>query len=194
MDSLYVPGAVSTAVLECCDAESQEPVAVQFMLGKTLEISVIIKLDNRRKHNSHEWFLSGFGAAHAATATYLLLTDTGTHFAPRCLAQLAGLLRDDPDEYCAAVAFQRPAVTRAGNNLIKQFHGLAQRYEVGFQTVEFELLDTLLSSVSNLESMYVLCSFMLPITAHVQRLPTCESCPFLRCPALTHIVSKHTSC
>lgn len=129
LNTLYQPGVVGTVVLENLDAESQEVVPVMISPGKWMNITVIVKLDNRRKHNSHQWFLAGFGEAYKSTATYLFLTDTGTYFAPQCLSKLTALLRDEPEKYCAAVAFQRPAVTTAGRDFNKIFHGFAQRYE-----------------------------------------------------------------
>lgn len=39
-------------------------VPVEIEDGKTLYVSVLIKRDNRRKHNSHAWFLSSFAPSY----------------------------------------------------------------------------------------------------------------------------------
>ena len=52
-------------------------------------ICLIIKADNRRKHNSGQWIMSPQGGfARAANADFLLLTDCGTLFANHCVSQL----------------------------------------------------------------------------------------------------------
>jgi len=64
----------------------------------SLKLTVIIKRDNRRKHNSHEWFLLGFAPVYTtrlpATSTsatgvqLVFMTDAGTRFHESCLLSL----------------------------------------------------------------------------------------------------------
>lgn len=42
---------------------------------KFMRISLVIKIKNRRKHNSHEWFIGKNGFAEAVNANYLFFTD-----------------------------------------------------------------------------------------------------------------------
>ena len=57
-------------------------------LRRDMVITLIIKSNNRRKHNSHEWFLARTGFAQAVNAKYLFLTDAFTLYADKCLFYL----------------------------------------------------------------------------------------------------------
>jgi len=61
---------------------------------RKLKITVLMKRDNRRKHNSHDWFLSAFCRAYQPR--YAFATDAGTLFAPDCLFLLAQYLYRHP--------------------------------------------------------------------------------------------------
>ena len=61
-----------------------------------MNLSLMLKLDNRGKHNSMEWFLSpGNGFVAAMQSTYLLLTDCFTLFAEDCLLELVRAMESD---------------------------------------------------------------------------------------------------
>ncbi|CAM5999648.1 unnamed protein product [Sphagnum balticum] len=70
--------------------------------SRHLKISVLVKRDNRRKHNSHEWFLYAFAPVYsrsefldAKTSTmkkFVFLTDCGTRFHPACVSALMGYM------------------------------------------------------------------------------------------------------
>jgi hypothetical protein len=72
-----------------------------------LKVSVLIKRDNRRKHNSHEWFLYTFAPLYCKSEyldgrikqakKLIYLTDCGTRFHPSCLTVLVDhmLYNDD---------------------------------------------------------------------------------------------------
>ena len=45
-----------------------------------LKLTLLIKMDNRRKHNSHEWFLGKSAFAEASCVKYLFFTDAFTIF------------------------------------------------------------------------------------------------------------------
>lgn len=51
-----------------------------------LKLAFLIKKDNRRKHNSHEWFLKQY--APEMEADYVFLTDCSTLFEEKCLTNL----------------------------------------------------------------------------------------------------------
>jgi hypothetical protein len=82
----------------------------------TLKISVAIKLENRRKHNSHQWFFYAFAALYCRSEymdnkinqfkTFNYLTDCGTRFHPSCLSFLLEYMLSD-DDCVAATGRQR---------------------------------------------------------------------------------------
>ena len=55
---------------------------------RNMVITLVIKTDNRKKHNSHEWFLAKNGFAKTVNAKYLFLTDAFTLYATNCLFYL----------------------------------------------------------------------------------------------------------
>ena len=80
--------------------EKEEPIAT-YVLQKTkngllsyvhladymaMKVTFLIKQDNRRKHNSHDWFLTQY--AREMEADYVFLTDCGTLFDEKCLTNL----------------------------------------------------------------------------------------------------------
>ena len=64
---------------------------------KPMRITLLIKINNRKKHNSHEWFLGKSGFAEATNAKYLYLTDAFTLYSKKCLYYLADQLDKNPD-------------------------------------------------------------------------------------------------
>ena len=61
-----------------------------------MNLSLLLKLDNRGKHNSMEWFLSPGNDFVATTqSTYFLLTDCFTLFAEDCLSELVRAMEAD---------------------------------------------------------------------------------------------------
>lgn len=72
----------------------------------TMDITLVIKVNNRRKHNSHEWFLGHSGYGEAVNADYLFLTDANTLFSDTCLYHLVDALDRDPN-LCSATGRQR---------------------------------------------------------------------------------------
>lgn len=63
---------------------------------KSVRMTWLVKINNRRKHNSHEWFLGKSGFAETINAKYLLLTDAFTLFSESCLYYLVRHLEEDP--------------------------------------------------------------------------------------------------
>ncbi len=62
---------------------------------KFMRITLVIKTNNRRKHNSHEWFLGKNGFAESVNSKYLFLTDAFTLFNKTCMWHLVKALDKD---------------------------------------------------------------------------------------------------
>ena len=77
---------------------------------KFMRITLVIKANNRRKHNSHEWFLAKSGFAEATNAKYLFLTDAFTFYSKTCIYYLVKDLDRNPD--LAAVTGRQRLMTR----------------------------------------------------------------------------------
>ena len=52
------------------------------------EITLLVKADNRKKHNSHEWFLGNNGFLDCKKARFALMTDVGTLFKDNCVWEM----------------------------------------------------------------------------------------------------------
>lgn len=90
---------------------------------KGLKISVIVKLDNRRKHNSHAWFLESF--AQEMESDFTFLTDCGTRFDRKCLINLYRGIATDPD--CSAISGRQRVMTTAQQESADSFRGFMYR-------------------------------------------------------------------
>lgn len=75
-----------------------------------LKLTLLIKMDNRRKHNSHEWFLGKSAFGEASCAKYLFFTDAFTIFGQSCLYHLVNKL--DNDDKCSAATGRQRVMTR----------------------------------------------------------------------------------
>ena len=52
------------------------------------EMTLLVKADNRKKHNSHEWFFGENGFVDCKKCRYVFFTDVGTLFKGDCLLKL----------------------------------------------------------------------------------------------------------
>ncbi len=77
---------------------------------KLMRITLIIKIQNRRKHNSHEWGLAKNGFAETMDAEYIFLTDAFTLYSESCLWHLIRMLDADPK--LSAVTGRQRLMTR----------------------------------------------------------------------------------
>lgn len=77
---------------------------------KFMKITVIIKANNRRKHNSHEWVLAESGFAEATRGKYLFLTDAFTLYSEKCLYYLVKDL--DRNKHLSGVTGRQRLMTR----------------------------------------------------------------------------------
>jgi cellulose synthase/poly-beta-1,6-N-acetylglucosamine synthase-like glycosyltransferase len=90
---------------------------------KGLKISVMIKLDNRRKHNSHAWFLETF--AQEMESDFTFLTDCGTRFDRKCLINLYRGISNDPN--CSAISGRQRVMTTTQQESQDNFRGFMYR-------------------------------------------------------------------
>jgi len=96
--------------------------------GRSLFVSTIIKFDNRKKSNSHEWYLRAFGKQYESKLMYL--TDVGTTADQYCVPRLAHFMDINPD-YVAVTGFQRVQRLRQGATLVEHLQREVQAYELG---------------------------------------------------------------
>ncbi len=77
---------------------------------KFMRMTLIIKANNRRKHNSHEWFLSKTGFASLTRTEYLFMTDAFTLYNKTCMYHLVHQI--DNDKKLAAVTGRQRLMNR----------------------------------------------------------------------------------
>lgn len=99
-----------TYILENSDYTDFTPDQIHSFDKLFLKISLVIKIDNRRKHNSHEWYMAKTGFAQASKAKYLFFTDAFTLFGQSCLYHLVNKL--DLDDNCSSATGRQRVMTR----------------------------------------------------------------------------------
>lgn len=100
-----------------------------------MDLTLIIKINNRRKHNSHEWFMGHGGFGEAVNAEYLFYTDANTHFSRTCMYHLIDALDRDKG-LCSATGRQR-LMTREQQGTDESMFSLAFAYRM-IQLHDFE--------------------------------------------------------
>jgi hypothetical protein len=66
-------------------------------------ITLIIKKDNRKKHNSHQWFFSPHGFCGAMNPEFCFATDSATQFDEKCIKLLIDVMQQE--ENCSVVCY-----------------------------------------------------------------------------------------
>lgn len=94
-----------------------------------LEITLILKSLNRRKHNSQEWMFN-----FAQRSDYIFLTDCGTLFGQGCLLRLVAYMREN--EKCVGCTGRQRVMTSADQDC--EDEGLAERFFRLVQTADYE--------------------------------------------------------
>lgn len=94
-------------------------------------LSLIIKKDNRKKHNSHQWFFSSFGFCGAIQPDLCFATDCSTLFDEPCLTLLITKMLENAD---CAVCTGRQVVMDSSqqgsrDSLLEMLYRAAQRYD-----------------------------------------------------------------
>ena len=65
-------------------------------IPKYLNLTLMIKIDNRKKHNSHEWFIGHNGFSEVKQSKYIFCTDAFTMFHKACLYHLVSHMEKNP--------------------------------------------------------------------------------------------------
>ena len=95
----------------------------------TLNLTLIIKKDNRKKHNSHEWFLSENGYCGAYNPGYVFATDCSTLFQRDCVHKLIHTMSHNQNCVVATGkqvvknAFQQHVTDTVFENLLRLVQG-----------------------------------------------------------------------
>lgn len=127
---------------------------------KFMRITLIIKTKNRRKHNSHEWFLGKNGFADAINAEYLFFTDAFTLFSKTCLYHLATSL--DTNKKLVAVTGRQRVMSK------KQQGGTESIFSLGHmlrmvQLFDFESSNVLYNGAFSLNLFGIKIGGLLPV-------------------------------
>eukprot|EP01103_Thecamoeba_quadrilineata_P002515 TRINITY_DN12465_c0_g1_i1.p1 TRINITY_DN12465_c0_g1~~TRINITY_DN12465_c0_g1_i1.p1 ORF type:complete len:799 (+),score=122.11 TRINITY_DN12465_c0_g1_i1:135-2531(+) len=94
-------------------------------------VSLLVKIDNRRKHNSHQWFFHAFDRAYRPK--YMFATDCGTAFASGCVEALTSYL--DNHALASAVTGRQRIMDRKlqgcedGTLSIENYYRLVQTFD-----------------------------------------------------------------
>eukprot|EP00808_Paulinella_micropora_P019481 g65235.t1 len=115
------------------ELEQLIPEDESFFIGdQSLYLTLLVKRDNRRKHNSHDWFLAAF--AQHYSPKYVFLTDCGTTFDQDCMFHLVESLEVNPD--LTAVTARNRVMT--GKQAKADDEGLWARWYRAVQAFETE--------------------------------------------------------
>ena len=117
---------------------------------ETSELSLIVKIDNRRQHNSNEWFLGKSGFCDAFKCEYLFCTDAYTRFDKR-MSDLVRYL--DNHETYAGVTGRPRAMTRGDQGVKNVEFRLSTEYLLRLtQLYDFELAGSVFNPTYHLIS------------------------------------------
>lgn len=103
---------------------------------KFMRMTLMIKVNNRKKHNSHEWFLGHSGFAEAVNAEYLFLTDAFTLFNETCMYHLVRQM--DRDRKISAVTGRQRLMTRRQQGSTESMFSIAYMLRM-VQLYDFEM-------------------------------------------------------
>ena len=124
--------------------------------GKFMKITLVIKANNRRKHNSHEWFLGRNGFADATNAKYLFLTDAFTLYSHSCLYYLVKDL--DRNSSLSGVTGRQRLMTRNQQGSGESFFSFGYVLR-NLQLFDFELANCVYNGAFSLDKI----GGMLPV-------------------------------
>lgn len=128
-------GQSTTYIMQRLDAEGYA--APTIVTGRKysqmpMNITLMVKKDNRKKHNSHEWFFSSAGFCGAYNPKYCFATDCSTMFAPDCLNKLINKIR--LEQNCVVVTGKQVVKTpkqqrQEGENWFEKWLRMVQGYD-----------------------------------------------------------------
>ena len=124
---------VSTFIMQRMVPGGESVSHVDIGEGKQMKISLIVKRDNRRKINAHDWMLRSF--ADFYKAHFVFLTDCGTLFEQKCLTRLTKELIRRPD--CTAVSGRQRVMTAEQQNMPGECCGMASMFRAA-QCYDYE--------------------------------------------------------
>jgi cellulose synthase/poly-beta-1,6-N-acetylglucosamine synthase-like glycosyltransferase len=78
-------------------------------LDVELYLALVLKMKNRKKHNSHEWFFSENGYCATISPEFCFATDCATQFHEDCLERLVDKM--DKEESCAVCTGRQVVMT-----------------------------------------------------------------------------------
>jgi len=107
--------------------------------ARNLNLTLIVKRDNRKKHNSHEWFLHDkAGFCKALEPEFALATDCGTLFSRSCIANLVDYMQlNEKCSACAAKQCTKSAEMQSSDKNSDAYSMLG-RYLRNVQRYDFE--------------------------------------------------------
>jgi cellulose synthase/poly-beta-1,6-N-acetylglucosamine synthase-like glycosyltransferase len=114
---------------------------------KFMRISLMVKINNRKKHNSHEWFLGDSGFAEAVNAEYLFLTDAFTFFNETCMYHLIRHL--DKNKHTSAVTGRQRLMTRRQQGTSESMFSVAYMLRM-VQLYDFEMANAVYNGAFSL--------------------------------------------
>lgn len=138
-----------TKIIQRLD-KNNYPTAVKIGDNKFLNLSVIVKKQNRKKPNSHEWFFRAYIPVYKGT--YAFATDCGTMYDDNCMMELISYL-DNHNSVSAVTGRQRVMSTDMQNMITE---GLLSMWYRASQAYDYE------ASISAFQGAFSLCG-MLPV-------------------------------
>ncbi|AYV78510.1 MAG: hypothetical protein Edafosvirus16_9 [Edafosvirus sp.] len=124
---------VGTFIVQRMSPGGNSIIPIDIGTGRHMKISLLVKRDNRRKINAHDWMLSSFAKFYKAE--FVFLTDCGTLFAPHCLTRLTKELLNRKD--CTAVSGRQRVMTAKQQNVVDKCFSVASLYRAA-QCYDYE--------------------------------------------------------
>lgn len=138
---------IGTLILQKVDDDKQFT-TISVEKDVDLKLAIVIKKDNRRKANSHEWFFNSFAVEY--DVTYAFATDCGTLYDDNCLYNLIDYLDKHSD---VAVVTGRQRVMSADMQEVDNGGLLAMWYRAS-QAYDYE------ASISSFQGAFSLIGFL----------------------------------
>lgn len=115
-----------------------------------MKITLVVKLSNRRKHNSHEWFFGKNGYADCVNPKYMLFTDAFAMYNDWCLYHLAKAL--DGHKKMVAVTGRQRLMSKKQQGSNHGIFSLETLYE-NVQLYDFESSNVIYNGAFSLGGM-----------------------------------------
>eukprot|EP00121_Abeoforma_whisleri_P012792 Awhi_evm1s11811 len=116
--------------------------------GQSMRLSMLVKRQNRKKPNSHEWFFRAF--CPEFNGEYVFATDCGTLYARHCVFDMIFYLFSHPNT--AACTGRQRVMTKTQQNIDKE--NLLQTWYRSAQAFDYE------SSISAFQGSFAMCGML----------------------------------